>query len=669
MPVPRARRRFLLPVAGFLALTLAAYVAHLGLGLGGSGLNWFFDNVVYDGLMMSAAGLCLARAIVARRERLAWVMIGLGLTSWFAGDVYWTLFLQNLDSPPVPSPADLMYLAFYPASYVGLLLLVRSRVAHLPRATWLDGAIAAAAVGSAVAALAFKPLLDATTGDFADVATNIGYPLGDLLLVSLVVVVLGLSGWRPSRAWLLIGGAFTLLAAADGIYLVQAATDSYVAGTLLDAMWPAAMLLVGVAAWQPAPVRAVPRVEGIRVTLVPCVSALLAVSLITYDHFQQINHVALALTAATLLLTTARMFLTFGDNTRMLAEVRAESITDSLTGLRNRRALMDDLERHGRSASEADPAGVVLFDLDGFKDYNDTFGHPAGDVLLARLGRRLGDAVAPYGQVYRLGGDEFCALIRPGTLGIDRITGLAASALAETGDAFRVTASHGAASLPFDTTDPTKALQLADRRMYAQKGGGRVSTVRQARDVLLRMLREREPLVHEHIERVTGFALGVGRAVGMSTEELDELGRAAELHDVGKMGIPAGILSKPGPLDVHERGFVERHPVIGEQILDAAPPLRPVAKIVRASHERWDGDGYPDGVHAPEIPLGARIVAVCDAYCAMISDRPYRKAMAQADAVAELERCAGSQFDPAVVEIFVEMLRSPTGAQPAATPA
>jgi HD domain-containing protein len=199
---------------------------------------------------------------------------------------------------------------------------------------------------------------------------------------------------------------------------------------------------------------------------------------------------------------------------------------------------------------------------------------------------------------------------------------------------------------------PAEALQIADTRMYAEKDGRRGAGRHQARDVLLQILSEREPDLHEHMRGVGELALRVGRRMGMHGEALDEVVRGAELHDVGKMAVPDAILHKPAALDPDEWAFVHQHTIIGERILAAAPALRPVGLLVRSSHERWDGRGYPDGLAGATIPLGARIIAVCDAYDAMCTDRPYRRACTEAEALAELRRCGGTQFDPAVVEAF-----------------
>ena len=260
--------------------------------------------------------------------------------------------------------------------------------------------------------------------------------------------------------------------------------------------------------------------------------------------------------------------------------------------------------------------------------------------------------MGPVGDAYRLGGDEFCALVRLGREGLDPLLVACSAALTERGEAFEVGSSFGSVVLPEEAKTPTEALQLADRRMYARKGGRRMSAGRQSRDVLLRTLSERRPDLHLRLRDIGELALALGRELQMGPEGLDEVARAAELHDVGKIAVPDAILDKPGPLDSVEWSFMRRHPLIGERILLAAPALRPVARLVRSSHERWDGGGYPDGLRGDEIPLGARVVAVCDAFDAMTTARPYRESVGEAAAIEELRQCAGTQFDPMVVQAF-----------------
>ncbi|MGH2866826.1 MAG: HD-GYP domain-containing protein [Solirubrobacteraceae bacterium] len=256
----------------------------------------------------------------------------------------------------------------------------------------------------------------------------------------------------------------------------------------------------------------------------------------------------------------------------------------------------------------------MFFDLNGFKRYNDSFGHAAGDVLLGRLAIALTDAVDGHGRAYRLGGDEFCVLLYGRFQRDDPVVTAAAAALVEQGGAFTVSASLGLAVLPDDAATASAALQLADERMYADKARGLGAARTQARDVLMQLLSERTPELHDHVTSVRSLASMVGRDLGLDSEQIDELLRAAELHDIGKLAVPDQILNKPGPLSESEWRFMREHPAIGERILNAAPALRPVAGLVRASHERWDGGGYPDGLAGDKIPLGARIVAVCDAF-------------------------------------------------------
>jgi two-component system, cell cycle response regulator len=653
MHVSRRLRAVLYALGAFTGLGVLAYAAHIALSPGSDSLDDFFQDWVYCGATVGAGAMCLLRGIAIRTERVAWLLMGAGLLSWAGGDITWTLLLANDPSPPYPSISDFLYLAFYPASYASLLLVARSRAESFRSSLWLDGAIAALTMAAVIATLAFQPIVDATSGSPTEIAVNLAYPVGDLLLMSLVVTVFGLNAWRLDPVWLLLGGGLALSAVADGIYLVQTAKDTYVEGTLLDAAWPASAFLVALAAWTQTKKIAL---HDWVIMAVPVGCGFVAVQLLVYDHFERVNAAAVSLGAWALLLALARMALAFLENQRTLSLTHTEARTDSLTGLRNRRSLVSDLEAQLGLADLGRPRALLLFDLDGFKEYNDAFGHPAGDGLLVRLAARLADAVGSGGEAYRLGGDEFCVLFSPGSDGIDPILAACTAALHERGEGFEVTSSFGVVVLPEEADTPTLALQLADRRMYARKGERRMSAGRQSRDVLLRTLSERRPDLHVRLRDIGELALAVGRELHMGPEGLDEVARAAELHDIGKIAVPDAILDKPGPLDPVEWSFMRRHPLIGERILLAAPALRPVARLVRSSHERWDGSGYPDGLTGDEIPLGARVVAVCDAFNAMTTDRPYRESVSESDAIEELRACAGTQFDPMVVEAFCRVI-------------
>ena len=634
-------------------LGVLAYASHIAFWHGSEELDNFFQDWVYCGAIVGAGAICLLRGIAIRKERLAWLVMGAGLLAWAGGDITWTVLLADNPDPPYPSVSDVLYLAFYPASYASLLLVARSRAEVWRSSLWLDGAIAALTVAAVIATLAFQPIVDSTSGSPTQIAVNLAYPVGDLLLMGLVVTVFGLNGWRLDPVWLLLGGGLALSAVADGIYLVQTAEGTYVEGTLLDAAWPASAFLVSLAAWTPT--RKIALHDWV-IMGVPVGGGVVAVQLLVYDHFERVNTAAVSLAAWALLLALARMALAFLENQKTLSQTHTEARTDSLTGLRNRRSLMIDLDVQLAHADLARPRALLLFDLDGFKEYNDAFGHPAGDELLVRLAEQLAAAVDGRGQAYRLGGDEFCVLVSTFRDGIDPILASCSAALHERGDGFEVTSSFGVVVMPDEADTATLALQLADRRMYARKGERRMSAGRQSRDVLLRTLSERRPDLHLQLRDISELALAVGRELKMGPEGLDEVARAAELHDVGKIAVPDAILDKPGPLDPVEWSFMRRHPLIGERILLAAPALRPVARLVRSSHERWDGTGYPDGLGGDEIPLGARVVAVCDAFHAMTTDRPYRVSVNEGDAIEELRRCAGTQFDPMVVEAFCRVI-------------
>ena len=641
-----------------LVATVAIQIAHPLLGVEtGDVVTQVVEDWLYNGGLVGAALICVARAAWVREERLAWGLIGFGLIAWSAADLYYTLVLSKLEAPPYPSISDAGWLVFYPACWIAVVLLMRRRIREFHASLWLDGLVAALGVAALSAALVLPPILAMSLeGEPAAVAVNLAYPVGDGLLLMLLIGALALTGWRPDRSLALVGIGLALSGVADIAYLSAIADGQADAPAWAFWLWPASALATAAGAWQPVERAHAIRVEGRRLLALPFGAMAAALVLLLIDHFERASDTAVVLAFATLAVAGLRLWLTLGEHMAMLGTSRGEAHTDELTGLGNRRRLADDLETELRNVTPERPLLLMLFDLNGFKAYNDTYGHPAGDTLLARLGSALARAVAGQGSAYRMGGDEFCVLAAVPAAAHNELAAEARAALSEHGDGFHITAALGSAMLDRADGDPADALREADRRMYAEKNGRRASAGGQSTAVLLRVIAERNPDLGEHVDGVALLAERTAAALGMSDEQRTAVRQAAVLHDVGKAAVPDAILDKPGPLDDDEWAFMRRHTIIGERIMQAAPALSAAAPLVRSSHESFDGTGYPDRLAGEDIPLGARIIAVCDAYDAMTSDRPYRRALSSDDALAELRRCAGTQFDPQVVRAFVATL-------------
>jgi diguanylate cyclase (GGDEF)-like protein len=635
-------------------VALVAFAAHTLLPDSG-GIAWFFDYVVYYAIVVGAAAFVTLRAVFVPGHRWGWAVMALALWLYVAAEFVWLAFIGNDPNAPYPSIADYLWLSFYPAAYVALVLLFRSRFTGITPGLWIDGltaALAAAALGSAVLV---EEVLQITEGPTSTVVTGLAYPLGDVVLLSLAIAAFSLTAWRPGRVWWLIGLSLLVFAVGDSIYLYLSAKGRYVEGQLLDVAWPAALLFMAVAAWQDSFAARRIDVRGRALLAVPAACALIAAGVLTVDHFARVNLLAIVLSLATLVCVLVRLGLTFHENGRLLQLTRSEAITDALTGLGNRRQLMRDLER-ALEPESTPTALLVIYDLDGFKGYNDTFGHPAGDALLARLGRKFEATVAGSGHAYRLGGDEFCLLAPVDGAEVGVILEQTIVALTESGEGFEIGCSFGAVVLPEEAGHPEGALRLADERLYAQKHGKRTERDR-PHELLLAALYEREPGLHTHLQGVVELATETARILGLADAEIDELRRATQLHDIGKIAIPDQILYKAGPLDEEEWVFVRQHSVVGERILTASPALRSIGPIVRSTHERWDGAGYPDGLVGEQIPLASRIIGACDAFAAMTVARAHRPAFTQAEALEQLQANAGSQFDPTVVDALVACVR------------
>jgi diguanylate cyclase (GGDEF)-like protein len=645
--------------SGGLVLGLVVYLARLAGGFG-SGASALIDDAVYSGIEIVATALVAWRALARRDQRRAWSALAVFAALWTAGDLGWTLHFDALAEPPFPNWTDAVYLGSYGFAYVGIGLLLRERASGIRPSLWLDGLIAGLALGALCAALFLEPVLDSASGSRSAVAITLAYPVLDVVLMCLVGVAFGIGSFKPGLVWTALGLALTISAVGDAAYSWQEVNGTYTSTSWPNATWPLALVLLAGAAWAPAGRRRRRERDADGVFAVPAVCAAVSLVVLVVASARDVGGLAVVAASGALAAVGLRAWLTHRENVALLRRSRHEALQDGLTGLPNRRRLMLDLhEAVGAGAGAR--STLVFFDLDGFKGYNDDFGHGAGDALLTRLARALADAVDRVGTAYRLGGDEFCVLFAGDATREAPEVQRAAEALSEVGEGFAISTSYGLVSLPQEAPTPSAALQLADERMYGHKGTRRGSPGIQGRDLLLQVLREREPDLEEHVDDVGALALAVGRELGLDVEALDEIARAAELHDIGKIAVPEAILHKPGPLDDAEWEVMRQHTIVGERILAAAPSLRPVGRLVRSSHERWDGSGYPDGLAAGRIPLGARIIAVCDAFDAMRQTRPYAASMTEPDALAELRRCAGTQFDPRVVAAFATVLAAGAG--------
>jgi diguanylate cyclase (GGDEF)-like protein len=463
-------------IAAVLFGGAALVIVHDWIGIGGASLDTAINGVVYDAVVVCAALACLTRALRGGPERAAWFAISASIFAWAGGEIWWTLYIEGNPSAPYPSPADIGYLAFYPLAVLGLYLLVRARAVELDRRLWMDGLIAALGTGALGAALLFEFVADHTSGSPIEVMTTLAYPFGDVVLVSLIVGIIALTRWRPGRTWTLLLGGLAVMAVADVAFTLQAYEASVPGGDWVEPIYLLSAVLLGAEAWQPQADRILPdaRFDGWREMIVPGIVAGAMIVLGVLQYLHSSSALTTILWSLTMLAVIGRLALSLRENTRLLEQVR----TDRLTGLGSQARMQMDLELRERSPGT--PLTVVLLDLNGFKRYNDSFGHPAGDKMLAMLGKRLMAALGANATGYRLGGDEFLVLVEGGMveLGLERRDELAVSAaeaLTARGKGFDLSAAWGVASVPEEADSPAEAMQLADVRMYAQKESRRLA--------------------------------------------------------------------------------------------------------------------------------------------------------------------------------------------------
>jgi diguanylate cyclase (GGDEF)-like protein len=446
---------------------------HDWLGVGGDPLDNLAGGHIYDIVIVAAGVACLLRAEAVPRERWAWLLFGISILCWGGGEIYWTLFILDNPEPPYPSPADAFYLGFYPLAYAGLALLVRARASELDWRLWTDGLIAALGTAALGTVFVFDFIAERTNGTGLEVATSLAYPLGDIAMLALIVGVIALSGWRPDRTWSLLLVGLAAMGVADMAYSVQSTSGVVPAGNWIDPVYLLSACFLGAVLWLPsaATIERSNHVDDRRALMVPTLFASLMIGLAGMQYVGGTSRLSTVLWAATIAAIVIRLTVSVRENRVLLEQVQ----TDPLTGLGNRGRMQVDLEKLADRAAAGQPASLVFLDLNGFKHYNDTLGHPAGDALLVRLGRALRDAIGNDGTAYRIGGDEFCVLLTCDSRRFPPVVRRTAEALSENGKGFEVDASFGAVVIPDEAASPSEALRLADVRMYANKESRRTT--------------------------------------------------------------------------------------------------------------------------------------------------------------------------------------------------
>lgn len=334
-------------------------------------------------------------------------------------------------------------------------------------------------------------------------------------------------------------------------------------------------------------------------------------------------------------------------------EIRYLSFHDSLTGLYNRRFLEEELYR--LDVIRNLPISVIVGDVNGLKLINDAFGHLKGDVLLQTAADVMKNACRSDDIIARWGGDEFVILLPKTTYddALDIMKRIRDKAQETEMELIKLSISLGVATKTKSEDDISKILVAAESDMYKKKLRESQNVIGQAIRIILGTLLDKNQREAQHSRNVAEFSQQIAIALGLSDLQANEMAAVGLLHDIGKIGIAEDILEKPGKLNSFEWHEITRHPEVGYRILSASNDTAEIARFVLAHHEHFDGSGYPAGVKGGEIPLQARILSVADAFDAMTSDRPFRAAMTEAEAIQELKKHAGSQFDPEIVDVFI----------------
>jgi two-component system cell cycle response regulator len=617
-------------------------------------------------------------------HRLPWLLLAVAQLSFVAADGVFYFLVQVLSSTAFPTIADALYLVHYPVYAVALLLLVRRRTPSRDQASLIDAAVIT--LGAALLSWVFllEPSTRTSGLTVLGRVVSMSYPLGDLLVLA-IAVRLALGTGARSMAYRLLIGSLVLCLASNTCYGLMLLAGTYQPGNFLSGSWMLCFVLLGAAALHPSMRRLEePTPVGemhagwARLSLLAGASLMTPATMMIQTLRDRPVNIPVVAAASTgmFLLVVARM-------AGLVAEQRRVAITDALTGLSNRRFLEATLRREvSKATRDGDDLSLLIVDVDHFKRVNDTYGHPAGDEVLYQIAGRLAAFARASDVTARYGGEEFAVLLAH--TGLTELTA-AAERLRRTvadnpvctpnGEWLSITVSVGAAALPAHGRDADSLVGVADAALYAAKrlgrnrvkiglGGDGAASDQALPDhaVLAYLERLADEIdagfsAHEHSTAVSRWAGMVAEQLRLGPDVRAGCELAGRLHDIGKVVVPDEILHKPGPLTNLEWELMRQHPAQGARLVGLSPRLSRIATIIRQHHERYDGTGYPDRRAGEDIIVEARVLAVCDSWAAMRSDRCYQSALPLETARRELVEGRGGQFDPEVVDAFLELER------------
>jgi diguanylate cyclase (GGDEF)-like protein/putative nucleotidyltransferase with HDIG domain len=688
----RLDRHVVALASALCAIEVTCYVVAMRvIGTSGTASKVLAD-LVYPVLEAVACVLLAVACTHARSRRRRLFLLGMTVSTVlaFCGDMAWAVFDMLLHQAPSPSVADAFYIA-------GLAVLTPTLAfefgSPLPR--WrelLDVSIVFCAAVFAGMQWLIEPQIErGLTG-----ATLVAIAESVLALVAAFTVLASLSAAtrKPPLSVRLIATAIVVQGASWIAYTYVVQVQGVVDVSWFMVGWETtwSLLIVGaVASIQGGrgETASAPRTPtGANPGLLTA-GLLLVLAVFALDSQSgRLDALAVTFGIAVTLLVVLRLQVALRERGRLADAMRLLATTDPLTGVPNRRAFDERVNEAVLEARRTGlSVGVLSIDADGFKLVNDGFGHPVGDEVLRQVARRLVECVRPSDMVARVGGEEFALLAE----GVDpaRLTELGERCRRALADEpivvgsvlIPLTASVGGACLPDHAHGADELLRVADHALYEAKNSGRNRVHLGFADspqrtfpipdsaVLQRLERLADRVdgaqaLQEHSMAMIDVAARLCDALGVSIAERRRCIGAARLHDIGKIGTPPFILTKPGALTRSERRVMQDHVRVGVELLESIPQTREFAHVVAQHHEWFDGRGYPDGKAGGEIRIEARIIAVADAWTAMLADRPYRRALTPGQARTELQAGAGTQFDPAVVAALLALIDGGTLAPP-----